>query len=107
MKMGIVDKLLKTENRLRKRIEGLFGDGAVQTPLEVRRAILEQVESRIAVDKGGKVFPFGRILIHLQPHDASLQDVFQAAFFSDGSLESDIREMLRESGAAFAPALEV
>jgi len=105
--MGIVDRLLKTESRIRARIESLFGDGASRTPLEVRREILEQVESRIVVDKGRKAFPFGRVLIHLRPHDQAMKDVFQAAFLADASLEADIREMLRDSGAVIPPALEV
>jgi hypothetical protein len=105
--MGIVDKLLKTENQIRRRIENIFGGGAIRTPLEVRREILEQVESRISVDKGGKVFPFGRIQICLKPTDPALQDVLQAAFLRDRSLENDIRELLRESGASFPHTLEV
>jgi hypothetical protein len=99
--MEFMDKLLKTESRIRRHIENLFGDGAGQTPLEVRRDILEQVEAHILIDKGGKAFPFGRILIYLHPQSQALRDVFQAAFLGDRSLENDIREMLKESGTGF------
>ncbi len=105
--MGLMDKLLKTESRIRKRVENMFGAGAAQTPLEVRREILEQVESRVSVDKGGKVFPFGRILIRLEPQNQALQDVFTAAFLEERPLENDIRELLNDSGARFPESLEV
>jgi hypothetical protein len=105
--MGFMDKLLKTESRIRRHIENLFGDGAGQTPLEARRDILEQVEAHILIDKGGKAFPFGRILIHLHPQNQALRDVLQAAFLGNRSLENDIREMLKESGARFPHGLTV
>jgi hypothetical protein len=105
--MGIIDRLLKTENKIRRRIENLFGDNAVATPLEVRREIIEQAEARILIDKGGKVFPFARILVRLMPRDQALHDVFEAAFLRDRSLQEDILEMLRESGARFPPRLDV
>jgi hypothetical protein len=105
--MGFMENLLKTETRIRQQIEGLFGKGASQTPLEVRREILDQVEARIFVDKGGKSFAFGRVIIHLHVHTAALRDVFQAAFLRDRSLENDIRELLTESGARFPQSLEV
>ncbi len=96
--MKILDKLLKTEQRIRKRIEGVFGDGSAQTPLEVRREILERVESRIMPDQGGKIFPFGEVVVRLRPRDRAMQEVFQAAFVENGSLENETRELLRGSG---------
>jgi hypothetical protein len=104
--MELVDTLLKAENRIRNRVESLFGDSAVQTPLEVRREILEQVEARIATDRGGKVFPFAGIRIHLQPRDRALHDVFKAAFLMDRSMQEDIQEVLRASRARFSRRLQ-
>jgi hypothetical protein len=96
--MGILDRLLKTEQKIRRRIERSFGDGSAQTPLEVRREILEQVESRIMPDRGGKIFPFGGVVVRLRPRDPAMREIFQAAFVDDGSLENETRELLRSSG---------
>jgi len=96
--MGILDRLLKTEHRIRKRIENAFSDGTAKTPLEIRREILEQVEARIMPDRGGKIFPFGRIVVRLRPQDQAMRDIFHAAFVDDRSLEDKARELLLDSG---------
>lgn len=105
--MEFWNKLLKAEQNIRKRVEGVFGHGAAQTPLEVRREILEQVESRIVVDANGHSFPFGTIKVRLQPPTQALRDVFETAFMQDGSLRSDILEKLRDSQAHFPKELEI
>lgn len=105
--MGIVEKLLKTEQRIRRRIDGVFGDGASKTPLEVRREILEQVESRIMPDRGGKIFPFGGIVVRLRPTDQAMHDVFQAALVHDRSLDDEIRQLLRDSGVRVPERFQV
>jgi len=38
--MGFWDKILKTEQSIRKHLEGAFGHGTAHTPLEVRRFFL-------------------------------------------------------------------
>jgi hypothetical protein len=105
--MGFWDRLLKAEQNIRKQIENAFGHGTAQTPLEVRREILEQVESRIVVDTSGNRFPFGKVTVQLQPPTEALKDVFEAAFLQDGSLKSDILEKLKDSQAAFPGDLDV
>jgi len=105
--MGFWDKLLKTEQSIRKRIENAFGHGTVKTPLEVRREILEQVESRIVVDTNGNQFPFGKVLVQLKPPTEALRDVFTAAFLEDRSLKTDILDKVRESQARYPRELEV
>lgn len=105
--MGIWNRLLKTEQNIRKRVENAFGHGSAQTPLEVRREILEQVESGIVVDSGGANFPFARIVIGLKPPNEVLHDVFEAAFLQDSSLKEDILEKLKGAQAQFPSDLDV
>lgn len=105
--MGILDKLLKTEQKIRKRIDSIFGDGAAKTPLEIRREILEQVESRIMPDRGGKVFPFGGVIVRLRPPDQAMRDILQAAFVEDRSLEDETRQLLSDSGVSIHERFQV
>jgi hypothetical protein len=88
--------MLQTEQGIRKRVENAFGKETSRTPLEVRREILEQVESRIAIDQGRKLFLFEKLEIHIHPPTEALRDVFEPAFLKDNSLELDIRQKLRE-----------
>jgi hypothetical protein len=105
--MGIWDRLLKAEQKIRKRVENALGQGSAQTPLEVRREILEQVESRIVVDSGGKVFPFGKVAIRLRPPTEALRSILEAAFLQNDSLRSEIHQKLRDSKASYPPELEI
>jgi hypothetical protein len=105
--MGFWDRLLKAEQNIRKRVESAFGHGTAQTPLEMRREIIEQVESRIVVDTNGSTFPFARVLVQLKPTTESLRDVFEAAFLQDQSLKADIMEKLRDSQSKYPPELEI
>ena len=105
--MGIWDRLLKAEQRIRQRVENAFRRGSDQTPLEVRREILEQVECRIVVDSGGKVFPFGKVAILLRPPTEALRSIFEAAFIKNDSLRSDIHQKLTDSRAAYPQDIEI
>ena len=105
--MGFWDRLQKAEQNIKKRVENAFGHGASQTPLEVRRAILDQVEFRIVVDTSGNRFPFGKVQVQLKPPTEALRDVFEAAFLEDDSLKADILEKLKESQAKCPGELEI
>jgi hypothetical protein len=105
--MGLLDKLLKTEQKIRKRIESAFGDGTARTPLEIRREIVEQVAAKVMPDRGGRVFPFVGITVRLHPKDKPAQDIFRTAFVEGRSLEADIREALNDSGASLPPRFQV
>jgi hypothetical protein len=105
--MGFWDRLLKAEQNIRRRVESAFGHGAAQTPLEMRREIIEQVESRIVVDTAGTTFPFVKVFVQLQPTTEALRDVFESAFLQDQSLRADILEKLRDSRARYPPELEI
>ena len=97
--MEFWDRLLKAEQNIRKRVENTFGHGMAQTPLEVRREILEQVEARIVIDTGGNLFPFGKVIVALQPPTEAVAEVFRTAFLQDESLKSDIIDKLKDSQA--------
>ena len=97
--MGIWDKLLKAEQSIRKRVENAFGDETARTPLEVRREILQQVESRIIVDADGSSFPYEKVIVWLQPPTDALHDVFETAFLQENPLKEDILEMLQDASA--------
>jgi len=105
--MKLWDKIWKAEQNIRKRVENAFGREISQTPLEVRADILEQVESRIAIDKGGKLFSFDRLEVHLHPATLAQCDVFDMAFLANDSLKSDIRSKLREAQAPQGENLEI
>ena len=105
--MGIWDKLLRAEQNIRKRVENVFRHGGAQTPLEIRREILEQVESRIVVDSGRRFFPFGKVTVRFQPSTEALRAVFAAAFIQGGSLEMDIRQSLKNSKVLLPGDLEI
>ncbi len=105
--MGIWEKLLKAERNIRKRVENAFGHESARTPLEVRREIIEQVESRIVIDTNGKSFPFGKVVVWLQPPTSALHDVFEAAFQQDDSLKTDVLRRLKDAQALHPNGLEV
>ena len=105
--MGFWDRLLKAEQSIRKRVENAFGNGAAQTPLEIRREILEQVESRVVVDTNGRQFPFGKILVQLLPPTEVLRDIFTTAFLQEESLKTEIVAKLKDSEARYPAQLEI
>ncbi len=105
--MEFWDRLLKAEQNIRKRVENTFGHGMAQTPLEVRREILEQVEARIVIDTGGNLFPFGKVIVALQPPTEAVAEVFRTAFLQDESLKSDIIDKLKDSQARYPNEIEI
>jgi hypothetical protein len=105
--MGILDRLARAEREIQKRLDRLFGADSARTPLEVRRQILEELESRIVIDRGKRLFPFDGVRVRLFAPDAQAQEVFAAAFVHDGSLESDIRQLLGNAGKPGKPHIEI
>jgi hypothetical protein len=105
--MKFWDRILQTEHGMRKRVENAFGKESTPTPLEIRREVLEQVEARIAIDKGKKLFLYEKIEIHIHPETEALRDVFETAFLRDKSLEMEIHRRLREEEIQQAGNLEI
>ena len=105
--MGIWDRLTKAEEALRMRLEKAFGHGTAKAPLEVRREILERVESRMTADDGGKAFSFEKVVLRLKPPTKTLHDVFQTAFLENSSLKADIRRTLADAQARHPDDLQI
>jgi hypothetical protein len=93
--MGLWDKLIKAERGLRARSARSFERATSVKPAEIRREILAQVESGILAGQGGETLPFGKIVVTLQPSTEEQRDAFMAAFLEGGSLEADVRRMIK------------
>jgi hypothetical protein len=105
--MGIGEKLLNAVRSIRKRVRLAFGSETTRTPLDVRREILEQVKSRIVTDTSENRFPYAKAVVWLQPPTEALRDVFEAAFLREGSLKTDILELLKNANARHPEPFEV
>jgi FHA domain len=77
-------------------------------PLEIRRAILEDAESRVVAAGGGKrLFPYNRIRIHLLAPDPRERTELEAIVQEGWNLPEEIAARLRERGAPVPPDLDV
>jgi hypothetical protein len=110
--MGILDKVVKIE----KRIEKLAArKDAPATPIEIRRAILDDIEDQVRpAGRSRKVFPYDRLTIEVlagrgkatarrSPARAELEAVLNP---EDGLVDA-IRERLQEAGCDRVGRLEV
>ena len=105
--MGLLDSLVKAEQKIRKRIDRAFGEGAARAPLELRREILDNVEDHVVIAKGARKFPFDQIVVRFRTVTPETREILRAAFIEDAVLEQDIRRLLRESGCRVPSNLEV
>ena len=105
--MGLLDSLVKAEQRIRKRIDRAFGEGAARAPLELRREVLDEVENHIVIAKDARKFPFDQIVVRFGIVAPETREILRAAFLEDAALEQDIRRLLRESGCRIPSNLEV
>ena len=77
-------------------------------PMEIRRAVLDEVESRIVSAGGGKrVFPFNRLRIRLLAPGPREKDELEALVGDAWDLPAEIRERIAERGCPVPPDLEV
>ena len=68
--MSLLKETEKLEEKVRLLIEGLFGKEAAREPLEIRRAILREIEGKIEpVGRNRRAFPFNRLRVHLFASD--------------------------------------
>ena len=106
--MSLLKETEKLEEKVRQLIEGLFGKEAAREPLEIRRAILREIEGKIEpVSRNQKAFPFNRLRVHLFASDPHRRAIFKAAFVEDHKLEKDIIELVRRRGAHSSPDLSI
>jgi hypothetical protein len=77
-------------------------------PLEIRRTILEEVESRVVPAGGGKrIFPYNRLRIHLLAPDPRERTELEAIVQEGWNLREEIAARLRDRGAPVPPDLDV
>jgi hypothetical protein len=77
-------------------------------PMEIRRAVLDEVESRIVSAGGGKrVFPFNRLRIRLLAPGPREKDELEALVGDAWDLPAEIRERIAERGCSVPPDLDV
>jgi hypothetical protein len=78
------------------------------SPLEIRRAILDDVESRvIAVGGGKRVFPFNRLRVHLLAPEPQVRTELEAVVREGWNLKDEVPARLRERDCPVPPGLEV
>jgi hypothetical protein len=95
--MSLQDKLLKVEGEIRARVERVFGAGAAQTPLELRRAIVEHVEDRIVSRDGKRRFTYNRVEVHLLAAEGEERELLASALVEEDALVQSIRHRLLDS----------
>jgi hypothetical protein len=106
--MSLLKEAERLEEKVRKLIEGLFGKEAAREPLEIRRAILGEIEEKIEpVGRAGRAFPFSHLRVRLFTSDAQRRAIFKAVFVEDRRLESHILELLKRSRAHLPPNLQI
>ncbi|MDT7807050.1 MAG: hypothetical protein QOJ70_863 [Acidobacteriota bacterium] len=84
--------------KLEKAIEKVIGGGRDRhrEPLEISRAIINELESKITpLDGGRRVFPYTRVTVRLYAGDAERRAIYEVAFINERLLERSIREHLR------------
>jgi FHA domain-containing protein len=78
------------------------------SPLEIRRAILDDVESRvIAVGGGKRLFPFNRLRVHLLAPELQVRTELEAVVREGWNLKDEVMARLRERECSVPPGLEV
>jgi hypothetical protein len=105
--MRFLDSLLKAEQKIQSRIDRIFGKGAAQSPLEMRRQILEEVENHIIRRSGRRIFPFNRLAIHVPAAGTDRRNLLSAAFQEEDALANDIRLLLKEAGCETPGNLQI
>lgn len=99
-------RLSHLTKRLQSRIKGFFEEplGADATPLEIREAVLDDIEGRVQpVGRGRRVFPYDRIAVRIAGVSTD-RPALEAAF--EGADER-IRERLAEVRCEAPAKLEV
>jgi FHA domain-containing protein len=77
-------------------------------PLEIRRAVLEDAESRVVPAGGGKrLFPYNRIRVHILTPDPRERIELEALVQEGWNLREEIAARLRDRGAPVPPDLDV
>ncbi|HXO18332.1 MAG TPA: FHA domain-containing protein [Thermoanaerobaculia bacterium] len=77
-------------------------------PMEIRRAVLEEVEGRVVAAGGDlRIFPFDRVTVRLLAADPEERALLEAVARDGWRLEEEIPARLRALGAQVPPGLTV
>lgn len=77
-------------------------------PMELRRAVLDDVESRVVIAGAGKrVFPYNRLEVRLLADSPEQREALEAIVHEAWDLRHEMTDRLRDSGSAAPPGLEV
>ena len=77
-------------------------------PMELRRAVLDDVESRVATAGGGKrIFPYNRLEVRLLADGAEQREALEAIVREAWDLKHEVIDRLRDSRSTVPPGLEV
>ena len=105
--MSLLKQAEKLEGKVKNLIEGAFRKEA-REPLEIRRAILGEIEQRIEpVGRDKKTFPFRHLRVRLFASDPQRRAIFKAVFVEDRQLEKHILELLRRNCVHLPPDLQI
>jgi hypothetical protein len=78
------------------------------SPLEIRRAILDDVDGRVvAVGEGKRIFPHDRLRVHLLVADAEERVRFEAVVREGWDLKREISERLADRGCPLPAGFDV
>lgn len=104
--MSIKDTLQKATQNVRTRVESVLAREKGMEPSAILREILNQVESRIVSDSVGRVFPFSKVVVRLQPQTRSQRNAIEEALLQKDALKSDIMQLLNNAEARYPDELD-
>lgn len=87
--------------KLRDRVRAFLKPWtAGSEPMEIRRAILEELSSRVvAAGAGKRIFPFNRVAIEVYAQDSEDRAVLEGIVHEAWEMETAVSDLLREEGA--------
>ena len=104
--MKILDKAAKLEKALLDKLPRR--SGITRHPLEVYRAILDDVEEATEpATRGARLFPYNRIKITLRTTDAHHRATAEAVFAEPPAVDDRVRARLRHAGCADVDTVNV
>ena len=105
--MESLDKLEQFLSGIFARLASTAGGPHAPELVEVRRAILREIASRIETKgRGEYLFPYTSVAVELYAPGAERRDALEAAL-GGGALEQDVREILGERGCKEAPRVSL
>lgn len=91
------------------KLRGLMKPWTTGTePMELRRAVLDDVESRVVTAGGGKrIFPYNRLEVRLLADDPQQREAIEAIVREAWDLRRDVTDRLRDSRSSVPAGLDV